>query len=82
MVYVQAARKTAGFMVLAVVLSLAVVIFLSGSIDGTTGRVTGPGVTSHVEGSSWIVFILGVFVGALVVGAYLYIARLEAKRNE
>ena len=80
MVYVQAARKTGAYMLLAAVLSLAVVTFLAGDLDAT-GRVTSTGL-AQAQSASWIVFLLGIFVGALVVGTYVYIAHLEVKREE
>lgn len=79
MVYAAAARKTFAFMALAGVLSLGVVTFFSGEI---TGRVASPGVVSETTGSGWIVFVLGAFMGALLVGTYTYLVHVEGKREE
>jgi hypothetical protein len=81
MVYAVAARKTISFMVIAMVISLAVVMMLSGDLSTPTGRVTDTTISAP-EGSSWMIFLLGLFVGALVVGAYFYLAGREAKRKE
>jgi hypothetical protein len=81
MVYVQAAKKTGAYITLALVLSLAIVTFISGQMD-VTGRVTSPGTAPQAAGGSWIIFLLGIFVGALVIGTYFYVVHLEAKRHE
>jgi len=82
MVYVEAAKKTAGYMVLAMVLSLSIVTLLSGDLDtAATGRTTSIG-TPGTDSGNWVVFLLGAFVGALVVGTYFYVTKLEAKRQE
>lgn len=78
MVYATAARKTLGYMVLSGVLALSVMTFLTGDV-GATGRVVDE-TTGGVSGWSAIVFALGVFTGALMVGTYVYVAHLEAKR--
>jgi hypothetical protein len=80
MVYAQAAKKTAGYMLTAMVLSLAVVTFMAGDFQ-PIGRVTSPGVVPDADGGTWIIFLLGVFVGAIVAATYFYVAHLEAKRQ-
>jgi hypothetical protein len=83
MVYVQAARKTGAFMVLALVLSLAGITLYSGDLDtGVTGRVTSPGLVTPQESIIVVPFVLGVLVGALLIGTYFYIAHIERKREE
>lgn len=81
MVYYGAARKTGAYIVLAGVLSMGILTFTSGSLD-PTGRVTSPGVLVEQTGAGWIIFALGVFLGAIIVGTYAYIAHIEAKREE
>lgn len=83
MVYASAARKTAAYMVLSVVLAISAITFFTGDLgESTTGRVTTTGVTNAVESGSWILFLLGVLVGALVVGTFVYLAHYEHKRDE
>jgi hypothetical protein len=81
MVYAQALKKTAAYMLTAMVLSLAVVTFLAGDFE-PVGRVTGPGVVPETDGGTWLVFLLGIFVGAIVAATYFYVAHLEAKRDQ
>jgi uncharacterized membrane protein len=81
MVYVGAARKTVSFVVIAMVLSLGIMMLTTGS-DGPTGRVTSTGTTAAPESITWAIFLLGVFVGAVIVGTYTYIVHIEAKRKE
>ena len=83
MVYAHAARKTVGLMALAMVLSLGVVTFIYGGLDTTiTGNVVANTSGANTEVSSWMIVLLGMFVGALMVGGYVFVAHLEAKRNE
>jgi hypothetical protein len=81
MVYVQAAKKTGAYMTLALIVSLAIVTFISGDLD-PAGRVTSTGIAPQAAGASWVIFLLGIFVGGLVIGTYFYIVHLEAKRHE
>jgi len=67
------------------VLSFAIVMFVSGDLEqGITGRaVTQETVEStSIDGGSWLIFMLGIFVGALMLGAYVYVAHIEGKRDE
>ena len=77
MVYASAARKTLGYLVLSGALALSAVTFLTGSLE-PTARVIDAG--GDVSGWSWLVFALGVCTGAVMVGTYVYVAHLEAKR--
>ena len=79
MVYRHAARKTGAFMVVSAVLGLAVVTFLSGSLE-VTGQVVAEGATAEPSGAGWILYILGAFTGAVLVGTYVYVAHLEGKQ--
>lgn len=81
MVYVQAARKTGAYMVLATVMSMGVLTFLAGDLE-PTGHVIDAGIGTGISGGSWILFALGVFTGALLIGTYVYVAHIEAKRHE
>ena len=80
MVYAHAARKTGAFMVLSLVLSLAIITLFSGTME-PTGRVTSPGLEAPTEAGMILPFVLGVFVGALIIGTYFYIVHLEAKKR-
>lgn len=68
-------------MVLSAMLSLCVITFLSGDLDPTARLVTDVGANS-LSASGWLLFALGIFTGGLVVGTYVYVAHLEAKREE
>ena len=82
MVFVQAARKTAGLMVLAMMASLALIFAMSGDLqDSVTGHAV-QNSPAILDGNGWIIFLLGIFVGAIMIGAYFYIAHLEGKRQE
>jgi hypothetical protein len=80
MVYAHAARKTGAFLVLALVLSLAIVTIFTDTISAPTGRATGPGLETPTEPTFILPFVLGVLVGALMIGTYFYIVHLEAKK--
>ena len=80
MVYVQAAKKTGAFMMLAMGLSLALVTFISGDLETPTGRITSTPV-AEASSAGWMIFLLGVVVGAIIIGTYVYIAHLEARRE-
>jgi hypothetical protein len=77
MVYKAAAKKTAAYMLLSLVVSLAFVTFLSGELNPATGRVTSTGTVPQAESSTWVIFLLGLFAGALIVGTYTYIVHLD-----
>jgi hypothetical protein len=79
MVYKEAARKTGAYMLFALFMGGAIVYFLSGELD-PTGRVTSAGLAA-AESTSWVVFLMGVFVGALVIGTYTYVTHIESKRQ-
>jgi len=78
MVYRTAAKKTGAYIFVACLLSFAIMSFLSGDLDAT-GRVTSVGLVEENSGAEWLVFLVGVFVGALVIGTYVYILRLDGK---
>lgn len=80
MVFREAAQKTGAYMLLAAVLGLGFVTMLTEDLSSPSGRVVSP--ASEVVGSNWLIFALGLFIGGLVLGAYVYVTRLEAKREE
>ncbi|MDD9953325.1 MAG: hypothetical protein OXR66_03245 [Candidatus Woesearchaeota archaeon] len=77
MVYAEAAKKTGGYMTLAGILSLGVVSLSSVQETPTANVAADAGLSS----SGMIMFAIGVFIGALVIGTYVYIAKVEAKRS-
>lgn len=77
MVYKEAARKTGAYMVLAVGMSLGAITFMTEDLVTPTGRVTS---TGQFTGQGWLVFVLGIFIGCLMIGTYFYLAHIEAKR--
>jgi hypothetical protein len=79
MIYKNAARKTASFMSLALVLSFGIMMIISGQ-SGVTGRVTSAGAKPAPEVLSWSMLVLGVFIAMSFVGMYVYISRVEAKK--
>jgi hypothetical protein len=81
MVYTEASRKTFAFMALALCLSLGIVTFFTEDLSTPTARVVDGGAAS-VAGQGWLVFVLGIFIGGLLIGTYFYIAHIEAKRHE
>ncbi len=85
MVYVGAAQKTMAYMTLSLVLGFSIITFMSGDMMGTTGRAvtdtTSTTAGAGLESSAWIVFLLGVLIGALAVGTYTYIVHVERKRE-
>lgn len=80
MVYLHAARKTGAYLVLAAMLSFAIVTFLSGDVQ-PTARVVDAGPTG-LSTETWILFSLGIFTGALLIGTYVYLAHVEGRRHE
>ncbi len=83
MVYAGAAQKTMAYMTLSLVLGFSIITFLSGDMTGTTGRVVSDTTNTGVgiESSAWVVFLLGILIGALAVGTYTYIVHIEKKRE-
>lgn len=84
MVYAGAAQKTIAFMTLSLVLGFSIITFMSGDMMGTTtGRVVSDTSNTGVaiESSAWIIFLLGVLIGALAIGTYTYIVHIEKKRE-
>jgi hypothetical protein len=83
MVYAEAARKTGAYMVLSLVLAVSLLTFFSQDLLGTTtGRIASQGATPTAESGAWILFLLGVLVGTLAVGAYVFLAHIEHDREE
>jgi hypothetical protein len=84
MVYAGAAQKTMAYMTLSLVLGFSIITFLSGDLSGTTGQVvsdTTNTTAGSIESGAWIIFLLGVLIGALAVGTYTYIVHIERKRE-
>jgi hypothetical protein len=82
MVYVNAAKKTGAFLILSMVLSLAVLTFFMNDLATPTGRAVSEVQTPGPSLSSWFLFFLGILVGALMVGTYIFFLHHEAKRAE
>jgi len=81
MVFVEAARKTGGFMAISALLGVGIVTFLTEDLASPSGLV----VASPAEtlaGSGWLIFVLGLFMGAMMIGTYFYIAHVEQRRDE
>jgi hypothetical protein len=76
MVYALAMKKTAGFMFVAMMLSLSIILFMSGDTGTPSGQVTGNGAFEYTSGM-WVIFMLGIFVSLLLIGAYVYISNNE-----
>lgn len=78
MVFRQALRKTGAYMVLSVVLGAAFSMFWAGTLEQPTGLATAEVLPGAASGPAWILFILGAFVGAILIGTYVWVAHLEA----
>ena len=80
MVFKEAAMKTGAYLLLALLLSFAVLTFIAGDIQ-PTGRVTSIGTATQDTGS-WVIFFLGIFIGVLITAAYFYIVHLENRKED
>ncbi len=79
MVFLAAAQKTGGLMAVALLAGLGIVTFLTEDLTMPTGFVVHP---VDIAESSWLVFVLGLFIGAIMVGTYVYLAHVEHDRDE
>ena len=80
MVFTEAAQKTGAFMLLAAILGLGVLTFMTEDLSSPSGRVVTP--ATDVIGGNWLVFALGLFIGCLMIGTYFFISHSEARRKE
>jgi hypothetical protein len=81
MVYAAAARKTGAFMLFSLVLAVSLLMFFSGDLNATGYAIKNTGDIAADSGS-WVLFLLGVLVGALAVGGFVYVMHIEGKRDE
>lgn len=80
MVYPQAARKTLGLMAVSGLMGFGIVTFLTEDLSPTANVVATP--ANNLAGTGWLTFMIGLFIGALMVGTYFYFAKVERNRFE